>query len=142
MRINRHTFSCFPSSSLTCRQPSNQQKSLTICRPVMPSLKGQWSAGKASASVPSSTLILCADPDPVTGDMESAMAVHLNPWVEYEFRVVASNAIGTGDPSAPSRAVRTKEAGRLDAPARKPVDGICSPMFYFVIQSCRECTLK
>lgn len=51
------------------------------------------------------------DPDPVTGDMESAMAVELNPWVEYEFRVVATNAIGTGDPSAPSRLVRTKEAG-------------------------------
>lgn len=44
--------------------------------------------------------------------MESAMAVQLNPWVEYEFRVVASNAIGTGDPSAPSRGVRTKEAGK------------------------------
>lgn len=55
---------------------------------------------------------LCADPDPVTGDMESAIAVELNPWVEYEFRVVATNAIGTGDPSAPSRAVRTKEAGK------------------------------
>lgn len=53
-----------------------------------------------------------ADPDPVTGDMESAMAVKLNPWVEYEFRVVASNAIGTGDPSTPSRGVRTKEAGK------------------------------
>lgn len=44
--------------------------------------------------------------------MESAMAVELNPWVEYEFRVVASNAIGTGDPSAPSRGVRTTEAGK------------------------------
>ncbi|KAM6973745.1 contactin-5 [Aplochiton taeniatus] len=57
------------------------------------------------------------DPDPVTGDMESAMAVTLNPWVEYEFRVVASNAIGTGDPSAPSRGVRTKEAVPSVAPA-------------------------
>lgn len=56
--------------------------------------------------------LLSTDPDPVTGDMESAMAVQLNPWVEYEFRVVASNAIGTGDPSAPSRGVRTKEAGK------------------------------
>lgn len=44
------------------------------------------------------------------------MAVQLNPWVEYEFRVVASNAIGTGDPSAPSRAVRTKEAGKSSEP--------------------------
>ncbi|CAL8348820.1 unnamed protein product [Arctogadus glacialis] len=57
------------------------------------------------------------DPEPVTGTMESAMAVDLNPWVEYEFRVVASNAIGTGDPSAPSRGVRTKEAVPAVAPA-------------------------
>uniref|UniRef100_A0AAY4E4G7 Contactin-5 n=1 Tax=Denticeps clupeoides TaxID=299321 RepID=A0AAY4E4G7_9TELE len=57
------------------------------------------------------------DPEPVTGDMESAMAVELNPWVDYEFRVVATNAIGTGDPSAPSRAVRTKEAVPSVAPA-------------------------
>ncbi|XP_035288959.1 contactin-5-like isoform X2 [Anguilla anguilla] len=56
------------------------------------------------------------DPEHVTGDMESAMAVQLNPWVEYEFRVVASNAIGTGDPSAPSRVVRTKEAVPSVAP--------------------------
>uniref|UniRef100_A0A8C6NM36 Contactin-5 n=1 Tax=Nothobranchius furzeri TaxID=105023 RepID=A0A8C6NM36_NOTFU len=55
--------------------------------------------------------------DPVTGDMESAMAVELNPWVEYEFRVVASNAIGTGDPSTPSRKVRTKEAVPAIAPS-------------------------
>uniref|UniRef100_A0A672N0G8 Contactin-5 n=1 Tax=Sinocyclocheilus grahami TaxID=75366 RepID=A0A672N0G8_SINGR len=57
------------------------------------------------------------DPDPVTGNMESAMAVELNPWVEYEFRVVATNGIGTGDPSTPSRAVRTKEAVPSVAPA-------------------------
>ncbi|XP_019742951.1 contactin-5 [Hippocampus comes] len=57
------------------------------------------------------------DPEPVTGDLESAVAVELNPWVEYEFRVVASNAIGTGDPSAPSRGVRTKEAVPSVAPA-------------------------
>lgn len=48
----------------------------------------------------------------ISGDMESAMAVELNPWVEYEFRVVATNKIGTGDPSAPSRVIRTNEAGK------------------------------
>uniref|UniRef100_A0A8C9SVP0 Contactin-5 n=1 Tax=Scleropages formosus TaxID=113540 RepID=A0A8C9SVP0_SCLFO len=56
------------------------------------------------------------DPERVIGDMESAVAVDLNPWVEYEFRVVAINAIGTGDPSAPSRVVRTKEAVPSVAP--------------------------
>ncbi|XP_061916934.1 contactin-5 isoform X1 [Entelurus aequoreus] len=58
------------------------------------------------------------DPESVTGDLEAAMAVQLNPWVEYQFRVVASNAIGTGDPSAPSRGVRTKEAVPSVAPAK------------------------
>ncbi|XP_033002053.1 contactin-5 [Lacerta agilis] len=56
-------------------------------------------------------------PENISGDMESAMAVELNPWVEYEFRVVATNKIGTGDPSAPSRVIRTKEAVPKTAPA-------------------------
>lgn len=55
---------------------------------------------------------LSAVPDVISGDMESAMGVELNPWVEYEFRVVATNKIGTGDPSAPSRMIRTNEAGK------------------------------
>ncbi|XP_006907562.1 contactin-5 [Pteropus alecto] len=55
-------------------------------------------------------------PEIITGDMESAMAVDLNPWVEYEFRVVAANPIGTGDPSTPSRMIRTNEAVPKTAP--------------------------
>uniref|UniRef100_A0A671G2Y4 Contactin-5 n=1 Tax=Rhinolophus ferrumequinum TaxID=59479 RepID=A0A671G2Y4_RHIFE len=55
-------------------------------------------------------------PEIITGDMESAMAVDLNPWVEYEFRVVATNPIGTGDPSTPSRMIRTNEAVPKTAP--------------------------
>ncbi|KAM5180992.1 contactin-5 [Mantella aurantiaca] len=56
-------------------------------------------------------------PDIISGDMESAMAVDLNPWVEYEFRVVATNSIGTGDPSIPSRVIRTNEAVPKTPPA-------------------------
>nr|XP_032644321.1 contactin-5 [Chelonoidis abingdonii] len=56
-------------------------------------------------------------PENISGDMESAVAVELNPWVEYEFRVVATNKIGTGDPSAPSRVIRTSEAVPKTAPA-------------------------
>ncbi|XP_055970755.1 contactin-5 isoform X2 [Sorex fumeus] len=55
-------------------------------------------------------------PEVITGDMESAVAVDLNPWVEYEFRVVATNPIGTGDPSTPSRLIRTNEAVPKTAP--------------------------
>ncbi|XP_067884634.1 LOW QUALITY PROTEIN: contactin-5-like, partial [Heterodontus francisci] len=56
-------------------------------------------------------------PDPITGDLESAVAVQLNPWMDYEFRVVATNSIGTGDPSLPSRLVRTQEAIPSVSPA-------------------------
>lgn len=50
-------------------------------------------------------------PDVIDGKIFTAAAVDLNPWVEYEFRVVASNKIGGGEPSLPSEKVRTEEAG-------------------------------
>uniref|UniRef100_A0A3B1JUY2 Contactin 4 n=1 Tax=Astyanax mexicanus TaxID=7994 RepID=A0A3B1JUY2_ASTMX len=49
-------------------------------------------------------------PDSVPGQMTHSTAVGLNPWVEYEFRVVAVNAVGVGEPSAPSQPVRTRPA--------------------------------
>ncbi|XP_054832379.1 contactin-3 [Eublepharis macularius] len=49
-------------------------------------------------------------PDAIDGKTFTATAVDLNPWVEYEFRVVASNKIGGGEPSLPSEKVRTEEA--------------------------------
>lgn len=36
----------------------------------------------------------------------------LTPWMDYEFRVIASNILGTGEPSGPSGKIRTKEAGQ------------------------------
>ena len=38
--------------------------------------------------------------------------VGLSPWVEYEFRVVAGNSIGIGEPSKPSEVLRTKASGK------------------------------
>ncbi|XP_066554177.1 contactin-4 isoform X2 [Amia ocellicauda] len=54
----------------------------------------------------------------VTGGRKlRATVVDLSPWVEYEFRVVANNAIGIGDPSKPSRQARTKETFPKVTPA-------------------------
>lgn len=50
-------------------------------------------------------------PEIIDGKTHTATVVELNPWVEYEFRVVASNKIGGGEPSLPSEKVRTEEAG-------------------------------
>ncbi|XP_060775259.1 contactin-4-like [Neoarius graeffei] len=48
-------------------------------------------------------------PEEVGGRRLTATVIELSPWVEYEFRVVAINALGTGEPSKPSKQVRTKE---------------------------------
>ncbi|XP_041945617.1 contactin-4 [Alosa sapidissima] len=48
-------------------------------------------------------------PEVVGGRRLTATVTDLSPWVEYEFRVLASNSIGTGEPSKPSKQARTKE---------------------------------
>uniref|UniRef100_A0AAR2K3W1 Contactin 4 n=1 Tax=Pygocentrus nattereri TaxID=42514 RepID=A0AAR2K3W1_PYGNA len=48
-------------------------------------------------------------PEEVGGRRLTATVIELSPWVEYEFRALASNALGTGEPSKPSKQVRTKE---------------------------------
>lgn len=47
-------------------------------------------------------------PEVVRGTRLTATVIDLSPWVEYEFRVLASNSIGTGEPSKPSKQARTK----------------------------------
>nr|XP_033781751.1 contactin-4-like [Geotrypetes seraphini] len=49
-------------------------------------------------------------PEIIDGRSFTATVVGLNPWVEYEFRVVAANMIGIGEPSRPSDKRRTEEA--------------------------------
>lgn len=53
----------------------------------------------------------CLDPPIIEGNMEAAKAVDLIPWMEYEFRVVATNTLGIGEPSIPSNKIRTDGAG-------------------------------
>uniref|UniRef100_A0A8C7NI84 Contactin 4 n=1 Tax=Oncorhynchus mykiss TaxID=8022 RepID=A0A8C7NI84_ONCMY len=56
-------------------------------------------------------------PEMVGGRRLTATVIDLSPWVEYEFRVLASNAIGTGEPSKPSKQARTKETSPKVTPA-------------------------
>lgn len=51
-----------------------------------------------------------AVPEVVNGNMLTATVVGLNAWVEYEFRVVARNTVGLGEPSPASAKTRTEDA--------------------------------
>ncbi|XP_061638424.1 contactin-4 isoform X3 [Phyllopteryx taeniolatus] len=57
-------------------------------------------------------------PELLDGKQLSATVIDLNPWVEYEFRVLATNSIGTGEPSKASRKARTKDTIPRVTPAR------------------------
>ncbi|XP_016362559.1 contactin-1a-like [Sinocyclocheilus anshuiensis] len=53
----------------------------------------------------------------VEGNAEMASVINLTPWTEYEFRVIATNTLGTGPPSDPSPNITTREARPVVAPS-------------------------
>uniref|UniRef100_A0A8C1CT42 Contactin 3b n=1 Tax=Cyprinus carpio carpio TaxID=630221 RepID=A0A8C1CT42_CYPCA len=55
-------------------------------------------------------------PEVINGNTLTATVVGLNAWVEYEFRVLASNSVGMGEPSPPSTKIRTEDAMPDTAP--------------------------
>uniref|UniRef100_A0A452T9R4 Contactin 2 n=1 Tax=Ursus maritimus TaxID=29073 RepID=A0A452T9R4_URSMA len=57
------------------------------------------------------------NPTNIEGNAETAQVLGLTPWMDYEFRVLASNILGTGEPSGPSSKIRTKEAAPSVAPS-------------------------
>ncbi|KAJ8377690.1 hypothetical protein AAFF_G00254710 [Aldrovandia affinis] len=57
------------------------------------------------------------DPPTIEGNAESARVIGLLPWVDYEFTVIASNILGSGEASMPSAMVRTRQAAPSVAPS-------------------------
>lgn len=52
------------------------------------------------------------EPSNIEGNAESARVIGLMPWMDYEFQVIASNILGSGEPSMASHTVRTQQAGK------------------------------
>uniref|UniRef100_A0A8C2FQ70 Contactin 3a, tandem duplicate 2 n=1 Tax=Cyprinus carpio TaxID=7962 RepID=A0A8C2FQ70_CYPCA len=55
-------------------------------------------------------------PEVIDGNTLTATVVDLNAWVEYEFRVLARNSVGVGEPSPASLKTRTEDAVPDTAP--------------------------
>ncbi|XP_060897356.1 contactin-3 [Labrus mixtus] len=55
-------------------------------------------------------------PEEISGNILTATVVGLNAWVEYEFRAVARNTVGLGEPSPASAKTRTEDAVPDTAP--------------------------
>uniref|UniRef100_A0A8D0GZF7 Contactin-1 n=1 Tax=Sphenodon punctatus TaxID=8508 RepID=A0A8D0GZF7_SPHPU len=55
--------------------------------------------------------------DAKTGNVETARVADLVPWMEYEFRIIATNTLGIGEPSIPSQRIRTEGAPPNVAPS-------------------------
>ncbi|XP_049626746.1 immunoglobulin-like and fibronectin type III domain-containing protein 1 [Suncus etruscus] len=60
------------------------------------------------------------NPANIEGNAKAAQVLGLTPWMDYEFWVLASNILGTGEPSGPSSKIRTKEAGAAIPPCPIP----------------------
>ena len=66
--------------------------------------------------------VILSVPELLGGKQLSATVTDLSPWVEYEFRVLATNSIGTGEPSKPSKKARTKEMRMFQTLLTCPID--------------------
>ncbi|VTJ78476.1 Hypothetical predicted protein [Marmota monax] len=85
-----------------------QAHSVTDRQPTGTGAKGQLQMMQCGWVSQTSTR--CGLPELIDGKTFTATVVGLNPWVEYEFRTVAANVIGIGEPSRPSEKRRTEEA--------------------------------
>ncbi|XP_061687345.1 contactin-2 isoform X2 [Syngnathoides biaculeatus] len=57
------------------------------------------------------------EPVNIEGNAESARVIGLIPWMDYEFQVIASNILGSGEPSMPSHPILTEQLPPSVAPS-------------------------
>ncbi|XP_056138665.1 contactin-1a-like isoform X2 [Lampris incognitus] len=118
------------SARLVIRGPPGPPGGVRVVETTDKSVGLQWSRGADNHSPISKYTIQYRDsfskdawknattsPADVEGNAETATVVGLFPWTEYEFRVIATNTLGTGEPSSPSPNIKTLEAVPVVAPS-------------------------
>lgn len=118
------------SAHLVVRGPPGAPGGVRVVNKTDKSVTLQWSRGADNHSPISKYTIEYRDsfskdvwktastsPPDVEGNEEMATVIDLSPWTEYEFRVIATNTLGTGEPSSPSPKDKTLESVPVVAPS-------------------------
>ncbi|XP_056243043.1 contactin-1a-like [Seriola aureovittata] len=117
------------SAHLVVRGPPGAPGGVRLINKTDKSVTLQWSRGADNHNPISKYTVQYRDsfskdvwknattsPADVEGNAETATVTDLFPWTEYEFRVIATNTLGTGEPSSPSPKDKTLEAIPVVAP--------------------------
>ncbi|XP_034542149.1 contactin-1a-like isoform X2 [Notolabrus celidotus] len=125
-----HVDNITASAHLVVRGPPGAPGGVRVMNTTDKTVTLQWSRGADNHSPISKYTIQYRDsfskdvwktattsPTDVEGNTEKATVEDLFPWLEYEFRVIATNTLGTGEPSSPSPKEKTLEAVPVVAPS-------------------------
>ncbi|KAK7117971.1 hypothetical protein R3I94_023250 [Phoxinus phoxinus] len=117
------------AAELVVRGPPGPPGGVRVDEVTASSVRVTWSHGTDNLSPISTYSVQCrdvsepdwrdasTDPVNVEGNAEMATVMNLTPWTEYEFRVTATNTLGTGPPSDASPRITTREARPVVAPS-------------------------
>uniref|UniRef100_A0A7N6F6J1 Contactin 3a, tandem duplicate 2 n=1 Tax=Anabas testudineus TaxID=64144 RepID=A0A7N6F6J1_ANATE len=107
---------------LIVKGPPSPPESVTVEEVTDSTAQLAWSSGRDNGSPITNYLIQTRTPftvgwqrvntvpEVIDGNTLTATVVDLNAWVEYEFRVLAKNSVGVGEPSPVSVKTRTEDA--------------------------------
>uniref|UniRef100_A0A3B3VD10 Contactin-3-like n=1 Tax=Poecilia latipinna TaxID=48699 RepID=A0A3B3VD10_9TELE len=107
---------------LIVKGPPSPPESVTVEEVTDSTAQLAWSPGRDNGSPITSYIIQTKTPftvgwqrvntvpEVIDGNIHTAIVVDLNAWVEYEFRVLARNGVGVGEPSPVSVKTRTEDA--------------------------------
>uniref|UniRef100_A0A6Q2Z6V4 Contactin 2 n=1 Tax=Esox lucius TaxID=8010 RepID=A0A6Q2Z6V4_ESOLU len=117
------------SAKLVVRGPPGPPGGLVVKNVAETSVELRWSRGYDNHSPIGKYVIMSRSPlspgwrrmrtvpPNIEGNAEAARVIGLSPWMDYEFQVIASNILGSGEPSMPSHTVRTQQAAPTVAPS-------------------------
>ncbi|KAJ3601776.1 hypothetical protein NHX12_029540, partial [Muraenolepis orangiensis] len=94
------------SAKLVVRGPPGPPGGLVVKNVAETSVELRWSRGYDNHK-----------PVNIEGNAELSRVIGLLPWMDYEFQVIASNILGSGEPSMPSHIIRTQQAAPSVAPS-------------------------